>query len=101
RLLAVTWGTLSPDFLTYHGILRALLQADREITGGENVPIIRACFAWREIAPVPTSLLLRQHTITACGFTAGKGPTFAESGAPADPQIPAPRVNGVTTAARL
>ena len=26
RLLAVTWGELSPDFLTYHDILRGLLK---------------------------------------------------------------------------
>ncbi|MFD1367789.1 gluzincin family metallopeptidase [Actinoplanes sichuanensis] len=98
RLLAVTWGTIKPDFLTYHGILRALLAADREITGGENVQLIRACFAWREIAPVPTSLMLRQHTITNCGFSVGRGPTVAGDTAAFDPQIPAPRADGVTSA---
>jgi hypothetical protein len=68
RLLAVAWGNLSPDILTYHDILRALLRADLTVTGGANQPIIRACFAWREIAPVPTSLLLRQHTLYDCGL---------------------------------
>jgi hypothetical protein len=68
QLLAVTWGNLSPDFLTYHDILRTLIRADREISGGANQSIIRACFAWREIAPIPTSLLLRQHTLQDCGL---------------------------------
>lgn len=68
RLLAVTWGDLSADFLTYHDVLRALVRADRSITGGENQPIIRDCFAWREVAPVPDSLLLRPHTLQDCGL---------------------------------
>lgn len=68
RLLAVTWGDLSPDFLSYHDVLRALVRADREVTGGANQPIIRDCFAWREIAPGPNSLLLRQHTLADCGL---------------------------------
>jgi hypothetical protein len=34
RLLAVTWGDLSPDFLTYHDVLRGLIRAGRELTGG-------------------------------------------------------------------
>ncbi|MEU4159486.1 hypothetical protein [Actinoplanes sp. NPDC026670] len=101
RLLAVTWGRIKPDFLTYHGILRALLAADREISGGANVELIRACFAWREIAPVPTSLMLRQHTITSCGFSLGKGATVLGEPAAADRQIPAPRVDGVASVTRL
>lgn len=44
-LLAVTGGDLSSNFLTYHEILRGLLRADREITGGAHQPIIRDCFA--------------------------------------------------------
>jgi hypothetical protein len=68
RLLAVTWGNLSPDFLAYHDVLRGLMRADREITGGENQQIIRECFAWREIGPVATSLLLRPHTLQDCGL---------------------------------
>ena len=68
RLLAVTWGSLQPDFLTYHDVLRTLIRADREIADGANQPIIRDCFAWREIAPVPTSLLLRPHTLQDCGL---------------------------------
>jgi hypothetical protein len=71
RLLAVTWGTLSPHFLTYHDVLRTLMRADLEVTGGSNQPIIRGCFAWREIGPAPTSLLLRQHTLQTCGLVDG------------------------------
>ncbi len=68
HLLAVAWGNLSPDFLTYHDVLRGLMQADRQTTNGANHEIIRACFAWREIAPVPTSVLMRPHTLTDCGL---------------------------------
>ncbi|GAA5149315.1 hypothetical protein GCM10023321_12980 [Pseudonocardia eucalypti] len=68
RLLAVTWGSLSPDFLTYHDVLRALVRADRTVSGGANQAIIRACFAWREIAPSPDSVLLHQHTLQDCGL---------------------------------
>jgi len=68
RLLAVTWGNLSPNFLTYHTILRGLLRADREISGGEHQETIRTCFAWREISLIPGSLLLRPHTIEDCGL---------------------------------
>jgi hypothetical protein len=68
RLLAVTWGDLSPDFLTYHAVLRGLLRADRQEFGGVNQQIIRDCFAWREITPVPDSLLLRRHTLQDCGL---------------------------------
>jgi hypothetical protein len=68
RLLANTWGALSADFLTYHDVLRGLIRADRELTDGDNQPIIRDCFAWREIAPAPESLLLRPHTLQDCGL---------------------------------
>lgn len=68
RLLAETWSHLSPNFLTYHEILRGLMRADREITGGTNQPIIRDSFAWREISPAPTSRLLRPNTLQDCGL---------------------------------
>jgi hypothetical protein len=47
------------------------MRADLEVTGGSNQPIIRGCFAWREIGPAPTSLLLRQHTLQTCGLVDG------------------------------
>lgn len=72
RLLAVTWANLSPDLLTYHDVLRGLMRADRDITGGTNRSIIRECFAWREIAPAPTSILLQPHTLQDCGVTASR-----------------------------
>jgi hypothetical protein len=68
RLLAETWSHLSPNFLTYHEVLRGLMRADREITGGTNQPIIRDSFAWREISPAPTSRLLRPNTLQDCGL---------------------------------
>jgi hypothetical protein len=77
RLLALTLGNLSPDFLTYHDVLRGLIRADREISGGENQPIIRDSFAWREISPASTSLLLRPHTLQDCGLRALQVPDGA------------------------
>ena len=70
RLLATTWSGLSPNFLTYHAILRALLRADRHpaVSEGAHQQTIRECFAWRGIAPVPGSLLLRPHTLKECGL---------------------------------
>jgi hypothetical protein len=90
RLLAATWSSLSPDFLTYHGVLRALLDADRALTGGANAAVIRSCFAWREIAPVPASMLMRQHTLTSCGLAGAPSPAGTGDGAIAG-MIPAPR----------
>jgi hypothetical protein len=68
RLLAVTRGNLSPDFLTYHDILRALMRADREVSDAAHQSIIRACFAWREITPIPGSLLLIPRNLTDFGL---------------------------------
>lgn len=73
RLLARTWSNLSPDHLTYHEVLRQLMRADREVHGGRNQSLIRECFAWREIAPVPTSLLLRPHSLSDCGLRSSRG----------------------------
>ncbi|GAA4959247.1 hypothetical protein [Actinoplanes utahensis] len=99
RLLAITYSSISADFLTYHGMLRAILDADRELTMGAHAQIIRECFAWREIAPVPTSMLVRQHTIMNCGFTTLQGP--APTGeAQRDYMIPAPRSNGARLTVR-
>ena len=69
-LLAKTWGTLSADFLTYHDVLRGLIRSDQEVSAGDNQAIIRDCFAWREISPPPTSLLLRPRTLQDCGLRA-------------------------------
>ena len=71
-LLAKTWGSLRPpNFLTYHDVLRALLRADRNpgISNGKHQDTIRACFAWRGINLIPTSLLLRPRTLRECGLT--------------------------------
>lgn len=68
QLLALTWGELSPDFLTYHTILRGLLRADRQLTRGQHQQTIRECFAWREITLLPGSLLLRPHTLREWGL---------------------------------
>lgn len=60
------------EAIDYGGMheLRGLVRADRELTNGTNQEIIRDCFAWREIAPLPTSILLRPHTLQDCGLRA-------------------------------
>ncbi|HEX5873634.1 MAG TPA: hypothetical protein VFY60_03240 [Pyrinomonadaceae bacterium] len=74
RLLAVTWSNLKPNFMTYHGVLRALLRADRNprVSGGLYQDTIRECFAWREISLVPDSLVLRPHTLSECALDGGR-----------------------------
>lgn len=69
QLLALTWGNLSPNYLTYHKILRGLLRADRQLTGGEHQQTIRDCFSWREITIPPGSMLLRTFRLDECGLT--------------------------------
>jgi hypothetical protein len=92
RLLAVTWGDLSADFLTFHDVLRGLIRADRELTGGgDNQQIIRDSFAWREIAPVPSSLLLRPHTLQDCGLRTMQVSDLATRAVLADSYVPLPR----------
>jgi hypothetical protein len=66
RLLATTWKSLSPNFLTYHKVALALMDADRQLTNGTNRKNIRECFAWREITfPNPTFMLRR---LSDCGM---------------------------------
>ncbi|HVI33092.1 hypothetical protein [Phenylobacterium sp.] len=74
RLLAECWRNLSPDFLTYHEVLRQLLRADRKLNQGAFQETIRSCFAWREISLAPDSLLLRSHTLADCGMDSGPRP---------------------------
>jgi hypothetical protein len=54
KLLATTWGMLHADDLSYEVVARAVVRADRVLTGGANVQLIRECFAWREIAVAGT-----------------------------------------------
>jgi hypothetical protein len=82
QLLALTWGELSPNFLTYHNILRGLLHADRTL-GGEYQQTIRECFAWREISLLPGSMLLRPRTLRDCALGADR--FTADRIAPAPP----------------
>jgi hypothetical protein len=90
KLLALTWGTLSPDFLTYDEVLRTVVRADRTASDGANFPIIRGCFGWREIGPAPTSRLLHPRTLSDCGLRAaepqvGDTRTLFRDGAVPDP----------------
>ena len=47
--LADAWQLLDPDYLSYYGVGQALEQVDRQITGGQFLPIIRGNFLTREI----------------------------------------------------
>src|SRR5262252_1192824 len=66
HLLAMTWGTLQPDFLSYHKIGLALMEADHQLTGGAHQKNIRVCFAWREIVLPNPSFMLRR--LSDCGM---------------------------------
>ncbi|HXU01154.1 MAG TPA: hypothetical protein VN903_09185 [Polyangia bacterium] len=66
RLLATTWDALKPNFLTYHGVARAILKADRTLTNGANAKSIRECFAWREISVKNSAFLMRR--LSDCGM---------------------------------
>lgn len=70
-LLARTWKGLNPNFLTYHDIVRRLLQVDRQgETGGRHQQTIRECFAWRGISVPRGSRLMQSHTLVSCGLSA-------------------------------
>lgn len=60
RLLATTWSTLKPDYLTYNQVGLALMDADRQLMNGANHQTIRSSFAWREITLLQPSLMLRR-----------------------------------------
>ncbi len=66
KLLATTWSTLSPNFLTYHKVALAIMDTDQELTHGMNQTNIRECFAWREITTPNPMFMLRR--ITDCGI---------------------------------
>jgi hypothetical protein len=69
-LLARTWQGLNPNFLTYHDVVRRLLQADRQSSGGRHQQTIRECFAWRGITVPAGSFLVRRHSLVDCGLSA-------------------------------
>ena len=68
-LLARTWQGLNPNFLTYHDVVRRLLQADRQETGGRHQQTIRECFAWRGITLPRGSRLMQSHSLVSCGLS--------------------------------
>lgn len=49
-LLTGAWTQLAPDCLNYIDVVAALLAADRTLTAGRRVQIIRESLAWREIS---------------------------------------------------
>jgi hypothetical protein len=71
-LLARTWSSLRPpNFMTYQDVVRAMLRADRAVSGGAYQKTIRECFAWREIGLVPDSIMLRPRTLRECALDPG------------------------------
>jgi len=50
--LAETWRRLSPDYLNYHDVGDAMLEIDREMTGGRYLDDIISNFRWRGIGMV-------------------------------------------------
>jgi hypothetical protein len=50
--LAALWGRLSADYLNYDDVGEALLEVDREMTGGRYAGEILRNFRWREIGIV-------------------------------------------------
>lgn len=68
RLLARAWSAIDADYLSYYGLLAALLDGDREISDGAHQDTIRDCFAWREILPPAHSMLLHRYRLDDCGM---------------------------------
>jgi hypothetical protein len=106
RLLASTWGDLSPNFLTYVKVLSGLLDADQQLTSGAHARSIRECFTWREIQPtLPVGLMIRRLSDVGMDDllepdAAHKGEYAPQAYAAADATAPAPYIEGRTPADR-
>jgi hypothetical protein len=50
--LADTWSMLDPDMLSYYGVEQAMIEVDRQITGGAFLSIIEGNFRMRDIGLV-------------------------------------------------
>ncbi|HKO02447.1 MAG TPA: hypothetical protein VJ032_12170 [Thermoanaerobaculia bacterium] len=66
HLLARTWKSVDPNFLTYAKVVRQILEADRAL-GNENQETIRGCFAWRGISS-PAAIQFAARTLDSCRF---------------------------------
>ena len=65
-LLAKTWSSLSPHFLTYHDYARSLLQADQTLNDGRHKAIMRDCFAWRGLQAATDSRMFSLYRLEDC-----------------------------------
>jgi hypothetical protein len=103
HLLAATWGLLSPNRLTYYEVLRGLLAADRQVSGGQHRTTIHDCFVWREITFPPDSPFLQirrlddRGVITTTPDTAVPLPPVPAAGNGHVAQRAAPPVSPTTT----
>ncbi len=70
RLLATTWASLSKNFLTYHKVGLAVMNADQVLTQGANRKSIGECLAWREITVANPAFMLRR--LSDCGMAGEK-----------------------------
>jgi hypothetical protein len=68
QLLARTWSTLSPHYLTYNEVGLGLLSSDRNISGGLHQQTIRECFQWREITFPTDSIAFQPRKLSDCGI---------------------------------
>ncbi len=80
RLLARAWSSIGPDNLSYHDVLVALLDADREQTGGAHQETIRSCFQWRQITLPPhrASQLMHRYRVSDCAGQAHRTADLVE-----------------------
>ena len=61
QLIAKTWSTLSPHFLSYAGIAQKMLAADHALTGGMHQETIRSSFVWRQISGLTNLIAATPH----------------------------------------
>ena len=67
-LLARTWESVSPNFLTYLSVVRQMLRSDRDLTQGAHQDTIRGCFSWRGISAPGVLLQAGTRTLDSCRF---------------------------------
>jgi hypothetical protein len=68
-LLAGAWSRLSPHFLNYDDVGDALLEEDREVTGGRFQSQILQNFRWRDIGAVDVGPRLKPPSENSHAFS--------------------------------
>ncbi len=65
-LLAKAWDRTSKNDLYYSDVVRNLIDADGELSGGQYGPLIRECFEWREITASVNPRLRATRRLSEC-----------------------------------